>query len=195
MGDEGQFLQKQVAEEQAVTWQVESLLGTQSSHPFVVSQSPSKDKADSCLVNVQKYASSQVTEDDEDMVIMPDIDLSFDDDLLENPRDKAVAESPVGVDATSTLPNREELLEQARDLTLEQEVNLDDFKEEFSDALRAQESQKVKHVVINRIPLWASGFLLIALLLVSALLALLIVQLYNVPLPSYVEQTLKKLFT
>ncbi|OED36650.1 hypothetical protein AB834_02725 [PVC group bacterium (ex Bugula neritina AB1)] len=215
MGDQSELSKKIASEKSAILWHVVTLLGGEHDNEETLSKRTAKPsgKVDPCLVDGPKYIKSSDKSVDEDMMIVPEDGLDFDEDLLgvksKNESDNSSKSDPERQEKASGDPesllekevstsedqDRDDSLEDSEDFLLDdledKDVKITDFKKEFSETLKEQE---VKYIFTNSVPLWATFFTFICLLGAGGILALLICQLYNIPIPFQVEAILKKFY-
>ena len=180
----------------------ESNVEEENKHPLEQQYKEAVDKApldyliqdkkndEECLVEMDKYLPKESIEEVNDTdVIMPAFDLDFDNELLQK-------EDSFSHDKESSVDEDKEnkILDKLHQLDLEEITNIDneDFQKEFSDVVTEKEAPKVRYVETNKIPFFAIFCIIIIFFTITLMLALLMVQLYNVPVPKSVENILNK---
>lgn len=140
----------------------------------------------SCLVDVDKYMTGVVA--DEDTIIVPEPDLGFDDELLNEPQSELGASE---VTDEEVIPPGVSL-DALDEVDIEEDVEKEDFEVEFARELRAMEPESAAEPEIRyRVPLSATVGLFALSIVLMAVLALLIVELYNIPVPDFVLSILE----
>ena len=194
-------------------WQVESLIGsveesidapdcvdvplpvletkdeeiTVSDDSQILDEDTSINDDSSCLVDVNKYLTGVVA--DEDTIVVPVPELNFDDELLKDPESLTSVDKP----QPSKTINEESSLDRLEDVEIDDEVEQKDFEVEFARELRSMEPNAPAETIIRyRVPVSSVVAMLILSVALTAVLALLIVELYNVALPSFVVTILEK---
>ena len=149
-----------------------------------------------CLVEVDKYVAlpEAVTVSD-DTIIVPSGELNFDEELLtDTPEDFMEGDKTDFSSGDNSLGVASGEEEEGTDPVSNESISNEDFKDEFAGFLRDPDEDKTKEKkIVYRVPLCSVLFLIIGIGLLTGGLALLVVQLYNVPVPAFVEDLLKKI--